>query len=47
VVCWVVVEVLDANWRPGKGFEGEDTYTYKHIVPTKSSTEEASDDDDA
>lgn len=33
LVCWVVTEVLDANWRPPAGFVGETTYAYHHIEP--------------
>jgi hypothetical protein len=33
LVCWVVTEVLDANWRPAANFSGEDSYTYVHIEP--------------
>jgi hypothetical protein len=33
LVCWVVTEVLDANWHPPKSFQGESTYTYVHITP--------------
>lgn len=35
LLCWVVTEVLDMNWRPAKGFAGEASYTYVHIEPTK------------
>lgn len=38
MLMWVITEVLDANWKPGKGFEGESSYTYVHIEPE---TEEA------
>jgi hypothetical protein len=34
LICWVVTEVLDQNWKPGKGFAGEASYTYHHIEPT-------------
>jgi hypothetical protein len=37
----VVTEVLDANWRPPKGFAGEDTYEYVHIEPKKREKAEA------
>ena len=29
----VVTDVLDSNWRPPKGFEGETEYSYVHIEP--------------
>lgn len=32
-LLWVATEVLDANWRPPAGFEGESDYSYVHIVP--------------
>lgn len=32
-LLWVATEVLDANWRPPAGFEGESDYAYVHIVP--------------
>lgn len=35
LVSWVVADVLDANWRPPKDFEGEATYAYHHIEPEK------------
>jgi hypothetical protein len=34
LVCWVVTEVLDANWRPPASFEGEASYSYVHIEPS-------------
>jgi len=37
-LLWVATEVLDQNWRPAKGFAGEDTYTYVHIEPKKKET---------
>ena len=40
VVCWVVTEVLDANWRPASDFEGEETYTYVHIEPSTNEADE-------
>ena len=30
-LMWVATEVLDDNWRPGKSFEGKETYEYVHI----------------
>lgn len=33
LICWVVTEVLDANWRPPGDFVGESTYTFKFIEP--------------
>ncbi len=33
MLMWVITEVLDANWKPGKDFEGEASYTYVHIEP--------------
>ena len=30
---WVATEVLDGNWKPPKGFEGESEYAYVHIEP--------------
>ena len=35
-MLWVVTEVLDVNWRPAKGFEGESEYSYVHIEPKKA-----------
>ena len=34
-LLWVATEVLDHNWRPPKGFEGEPSYTYVHIEPSE------------
>lgn len=31
LTCWIVTEVLDANWRPPADFVGEPAYTYFHI----------------
>ncbi|TNE86594.1 MAG: hypothetical protein EP330_22940 [Deltaproteobacteria bacterium] len=31
---WVATEVLDANWRPRKGYEGETSYTHVAIDPS-------------
>jgi len=39
LMLWVIVEVLDANWTPAKGFEGESDYTYVHIDPPKPQAE--------
>ncbi|MCO4748379.1 MAG: hypothetical protein KC912_26530 [Proteobacteria bacterium] len=33
---WVATEVLDGNWKPGKGFAGESEYSYVHIEPDLS-----------
>lgn len=35
LLLWVATEVLDENWQPPKGFQGESTYEYVHIEPTK------------
>ncbi len=32
-LLWVANEVLDANWKPASGFQGETSYTYVHIEP--------------
>jgi hypothetical protein len=40
VVCWVVAEVLDANWRPASDFKGEETYAYVHIEPSANESDE-------
>jgi hypothetical protein len=37
LLMWVATEVLDSCWNPSKGFEGETSYTYKHIEPTPPS----------
>ena len=34
LLMWVATEVLDANWKPPKSFEGASEYTYKHIDPS-------------
>lgn len=39
LVCWVVTEVLDALWTPPKGFEGDASYTYVHLEPTRLKVE--------
>ena len=36
-MIWVAIEVMDENWKPPKGFEGETTYKYVHVEPTKAS----------
>ena len=36
LLLWVAVEVLDASWTPAPGFQGETSYTYKHIDPPKT-----------
>jgi hypothetical protein len=41
LTCWIVCEVLDANWRPAKDFVGETTYTYVHIEPSEPSVAES------
>lgn len=38
LMLWVIVEALDAQWKPGKGFAGEADYAYVHIEP-KAPTE--------
>lgn len=47
LMMWVATEVLDQNWAPPKGFEGESTYTYHHIEPKprKAEGDGASDGD--
>jgi hypothetical protein len=37
LLCCVITEVLDANWRPPADFVGEESYTYHHIEPAKAS----------
>jgi hypothetical protein len=37
LLMWVATEVLESCWNPSKGFEGETSYTYKHIEPTPPS----------
>lgn len=32
-LLWVANEVLDANWRPASGFQGDSKYEYVHIEP--------------
>ena len=32
-LLWVANEVLDANWRPAAGFQGDSKYEYVHIEP--------------
>lgn len=39
LLLWVVTEVLDANWRPAKDFEGEAEYAHMHIEPPKKDEE--------
>jgi len=34
MMMWVVTEVLDANWRPPKATELDESYTYVHIEPS-------------
>lgn len=41
LLMWVATEVLDGNWKPSRAFEGEETYTYVHIEPTKPEVAEA------
>lgn len=33
LIMWVATEVLDQNWQPPKGFQGETEYRYVHIEP--------------
>lgn len=33
LMMWIATEVLNANWRAPKGFEGPSEYTYVHIEP--------------
>ena len=33
LLLWVFTEALDVNWKPGKGIELTDAYTYVHIDP--------------
>jgi hypothetical protein len=35
-MMWVAIEVMDQNWKPGKGIVLESTYTYQHIEPKKA-----------
>lgn len=41
LVSWVVTEVLDANWSPGKDFVGEAAYAHVAIAPKGKKEEEA------
>ncbi len=34
LLSWVVTEVLDANWSPGKGFVGEADYRHVALTPS-------------
>ena len=43
-LVWVAVEVLDANWKPPKNFQGEADYTYKHIEPEKKEDSESTEE---
>jgi hypothetical protein len=47
LMSWVVIEVLDANWRPPAGFQGESTYAHVHIDPTPSAAAAAAESDGA
>lgn len=40
LMLWVVTEVLDANWKPGKDFEGEADYVHVHIEQPKKDGED-------
>ena len=46
LMLWVVTEVLDANWKPGNGFEGESDYTYVHIEPKDRDAEGGDESDE-
>lgn len=35
LLCWVITDVLDANWRPPAGFQGDASYAYSHIEPER------------
>jgi hypothetical protein len=39
-LMWVATEVLDENWTPSAGFEGETSYTYHHIDPEEDREDE-------
>lgn len=41
LIMWVAAEVLDQNWQPPKGFQGETEYRYVHIEPTRRNQDEA------
>lgn len=41
MIMWVATEVLDQNWQPPKGFEGEAEYAYVHVEPTRRSKADA------
>ena len=43
-LVWVAVEVLDTNWKAPKNFEGETSYTYKHIEPEKKEKADSSEE---
>lgn len=46
-LMWVAIEVLDGNWNPARGFEGESDYTYVHIEPdTDDDADDANDEGD-
>lgn len=38
-VMWVVIDVLDACWKPRSDFQGEATYTHVAITPTPRKAE--------
>ena len=33
LLCCVITEVLDGNWRPSRDFQGDSSYEYVHIEP--------------
>lgn len=41
LMLWVITEVLDANWKPAKSFEGLDSYEYVHIEPKERDEDDA------
>lgn len=40
LMLWVVTEVLDANWKPGKDFQGDAEYVHVHIPQPKKDGED-------
>jgi len=43
LMMWIASEVLDANWRAPKDFEGPSEYAYVHIEPRSRDTDASED----
>jgi len=39
-LVWVAIEVMDANWKAPKSFDGDTEYSYVHIEPEKKASKE-------